>query len=83
MKAAFLSYFMQQKKYVKDPVEIHYIKQRDGETIEDFMEHFKIETGPAAASKKKGHVSWKLQDQSKRHTDKRPDSEVTQRTEGG
>nr|GEW06568.1 reverse transcriptase domain-containing protein [Tanacetum cinerariifolium] len=27
----------------------------------------------AAASKKKGHVSWKPQDQSKRHTDKRPD----------
>nr|GEU68713.1 reverse transcriptase domain-containing protein [Tanacetum cinerariifolium] len=38
LKAAFLAYFMQQKKYVKDPVEIHYIKQRDGETIEDFME---------------------------------------------
>nr|GEY02803.1 hypothetical protein [Tanacetum cinerariifolium] len=33
-----------QKKYVKDPVEIHNIKQRDGETIEDFMERFKIET---------------------------------------
>nr|GEV97194.1 reverse transcriptase domain-containing protein [Tanacetum cinerariifolium] len=33
------------KKYVKDPVEIHNIKQRDGESIEDFMEHFKIETG--------------------------------------
>nr|GEY26283.1 reverse transcriptase domain-containing protein [Tanacetum cinerariifolium] len=45
MKAAFLSYFMQQKKYVKDPVEIHNIKQRDGETLEDFMEQFKIETG--------------------------------------
>nr|GFA98947.1 reverse transcriptase domain-containing protein [Tanacetum cinerariifolium] len=45
MKAAFLSYFMQQKKYVKDPVEIHNIKQRDGETFEDFMERFKIETG--------------------------------------
>nr|GEZ18185.1 reverse transcriptase domain-containing protein [Tanacetum cinerariifolium] len=44
MKAAFLSYFMQQKKYVKDPVEIHNIKQRDGETIEDFLERFKIET---------------------------------------
>nr|GEY95708.1 reverse transcriptase domain-containing protein [Tanacetum cinerariifolium] len=27
-----------QKKYVKDPVEIHNIKQKDGETIEDFME---------------------------------------------
>ncbi|GJR30052.1 reverse transcriptase domain-containing protein [Tanacetum coccineum] len=33
LKAAFLAYFMQQKKYVKDPVEIHNIKQRDGETI--------------------------------------------------
>nr|GFA35884.1 hypothetical protein [Tanacetum cinerariifolium] len=32
------------KKYVKDPVEIHNIKQREGETLEDFMERFKIET---------------------------------------
>nr|GEX34770.1 reverse transcriptase domain-containing protein [Tanacetum cinerariifolium] len=38
LKAAFLAYFMQQKKYVKVPVEIHNIKQKDGETIEDFME---------------------------------------------
>nr|GEW18134.1 reverse transcriptase domain-containing protein [Tanacetum cinerariifolium] len=45
LKEAFLAYFMQQKKYVKDPVEIHNIKQKDGETIEDFMEHFKMETG--------------------------------------
>ncbi|GKB04175.1 reverse transcriptase domain-containing protein [Tanacetum coccineum] len=45
LKAAFLAYFMQQKKYVKDLVEIHNIKQRDGETIEDFMERFKVETG--------------------------------------
>nr|GEX45208.1 reverse transcriptase domain-containing protein [Tanacetum cinerariifolium] len=45
LRAAFLVYFMQQKKYVKDRVEIHNIKQRDGETIEDFMERFKIETG--------------------------------------
>ncbi|GJX48175.1 reverse transcriptase domain-containing protein [Tanacetum coccineum] len=44
-KTAFLAYFMQQKKYVKDPVEIHNIKQRDGETIEEFMERFKVETG--------------------------------------
>nr|GEX10670.1 reverse transcriptase domain-containing protein [Tanacetum cinerariifolium] len=122
MKSAFLSYFMQQKKYVKDPVEIHNIKQRDGETLEDFMKRFKIETGrmkgapecmrisgfmhginnpeltkclnehvpktmeemmiattafirgeAVVASKKKGHVSWKPQDQSKKHTDKRPD----------
>nr|GEV85048.1 reverse transcriptase domain-containing protein [Tanacetum cinerariifolium] len=123
LRAAFLAYFMQQKKYVKDPVEIHNIKQRDGETIEDFMERFKTEIrrmkgapecmrisgfmhgvnnpeltkrlnenvprtmeemmiatiafirGEAdAASKKKVHVSWKSQDQSKRHTsDKRSD----------
>ncbi|GJU03004.1 hypothetical protein Tco_1113342 [Tanacetum coccineum] len=33
-----------QKKYVKDPVEIHNIKQRDGETIEDFMERFIVKT---------------------------------------
>nr|GEZ27311.1 reverse transcriptase domain-containing protein [Tanacetum cinerariifolium] len=115
LRAALLAYFMQQKKYVKDPVEIHNIKQRDGETIEDFMERFKTETGrmkgapecmrisrfmhgvnnpeltkrlnehvpktmeemmitttafirgeAAAASKKKGHVSWKAYDQSKR-----------------
>nr|GEV17661.1 reverse transcriptase domain-containing protein [Tanacetum cinerariifolium] len=44
-KAAFLAYFMQQKKYVKDPVEIHNIKQKDEETIEDFMERFKVKTG--------------------------------------
>ncbi|GJY41672.1 reverse transcriptase domain-containing protein [Tanacetum coccineum] len=120
LKAAFLAYFMQQKKYVKDPVEIHNIKQRDGETIEDFMERFKVETGrmkgapecmrisgfmhgvnnpeltkrlnehvpktmeemmtvttafirgeAAAASKKKGHLPWKSQDQSKRHASER------------
>nr|GEY16681.1 reverse transcriptase domain-containing protein [Tanacetum cinerariifolium] len=45
LKAAFLAYFMQQSKYVKDPVEIQNIKQRDGETIEDFIERFKVETG--------------------------------------
>nr|GEY93648.1 hypothetical protein [Tanacetum cinerariifolium] len=45
LKAAFLAYFMQQKKYVKDSVEIHNIKQKDGEIIEDFIERFKVETG--------------------------------------
>nr|GEU94484.1 reverse transcriptase domain-containing protein [Tanacetum cinerariifolium] len=45
IKAAFLAYFMQQKKYVKDPIEIHNIKPKDGETIEDFIERFKVEIG--------------------------------------
>ncbi|GJW64192.1 reverse transcriptase domain-containing protein [Tanacetum coccineum] len=44
LKAAFLAYFMQQKKYVKDPVKIYNIKKRDEETIEEFMERFKLET---------------------------------------
>nr|GEW48465.1 reverse transcriptase domain-containing protein [Tanacetum cinerariifolium] len=32
---------LQQKKYFKDLVKIHNIKQRDGETIKDFMKRFK------------------------------------------
>nr|GEV28940.1 reverse transcriptase domain-containing protein [Tanacetum cinerariifolium] len=120
LKEAFLAYFMQQNKYVKDPVEIHNIKQKDGETIEDFMERFKVETrhvkgapecmrisgfmhgvnnpklikrlnehvpktieemmitttafirGEAAAAiKKKGHTSWRTQDQSENQTSKK------------
>ncbi|GJY34115.1 reverse transcriptase domain-containing protein [Tanacetum coccineum] len=43
LKGSFLAYFMQQKKYVKNLAEIHNIKQRDGETIEEFMERFKVE----------------------------------------
>nr|GEU64907.1 hypothetical protein [Tanacetum cinerariifolium] len=123
LKAAFLAYFMQQKKYVKDPVEIHNIKQKDGETTEDLMEWFKVETGRmkgapecmrifrfmhgvnnpkltkrlnehvpktmeemmitttafirgevTAAGKKKGHTSWRTQDQLKWHaSEKRSD----------
>nr|GEZ50288.1 reverse transcriptase domain-containing protein [Tanacetum cinerariifolium] len=102
----------QQNKYVKYLVEIHNIKQRDKETIEDFMKRFKVKTRhikgapecmqisrlmhrvnnpklikrldehvpktmeemmitttafirgeTTVASKKKGHTSWKPQDQ--------------------
>nr|GEW45884.1 reverse transcriptase domain-containing protein [Tanacetum cinerariifolium] len=80
LKAVFLTYFMQQKKYVKDPVEIHNIKQNDRETIEDFIKRFKsveemmiataacIRGETVVASKKKVHTPWKSQDQSKRKT---------------
>nr|GEV76613.1 reverse transcriptase domain-containing protein [Tanacetum cinerariifolium] len=44
LRAAFLSYFMHQKKYIKDLVQNYKIKQKDGETIKDFMERFKVET---------------------------------------
>ncbi|GJY98646.1 hypothetical protein Tco_0516076 [Tanacetum coccineum] len=41
---AFLVYFLQQKKCIKDPVEIHHIKQREGESTEALMEHFKAKS---------------------------------------
>nr|GFA04171.1 reverse transcriptase domain-containing protein [Tanacetum cinerariifolium] len=99
MKAAFLSYFMQQKKYVKDPgapecmrifgfmhgINNPELTKRLNEHVPKTMEEMMIATTAfirwetAAASKKKGHVSWKTQDQSKRHTDKRPDFRVHSR----
>ncbi|GKD63031.1 reverse transcriptase domain-containing protein [Tanacetum coccineum] len=44
LKKAFIANFLQQKKCIKDPVEIHHIKQREGESIEDFVQRFKAES---------------------------------------
>ncbi|GJW48298.1 reverse transcriptase domain-containing protein [Tanacetum coccineum] len=44
LKEAFLANFRQQKKCIKDPVEIHHIKQREGESTKDFVRRFKIES---------------------------------------
>ncbi|GKA62354.1 reverse transcriptase domain-containing protein [Tanacetum coccineum] len=44
MWKAFLGNFSQQKKYIKDPVKIHHIKQREGESTEAFMERFKAKS---------------------------------------
>ncbi|GJX71901.1 reverse transcriptase domain-containing protein [Tanacetum coccineum] len=44
LKKAFLANFLQQKKCIKDPVEIHHIKQRKGESTEDFVRRFKAES---------------------------------------
>nr|GEU31537.1 zinc finger, CCHC-type [Tanacetum cinerariifolium] len=43
LRKAFLENSLQQKKCIKDPVEIHNIKQRDGECTEEFMRRYKIE----------------------------------------
>nr|GEW17542.1 reverse transcriptase domain-containing protein [Tanacetum cinerariifolium] len=51
LKAAFLAYLMQQKKYVKDLVEIHNIKQKDEETIKNFIERTSKEILAAEAGK--------------------------------
>nr|GEV62653.1 reverse transcriptase domain-containing protein [Tanacetum cinerariifolium] len=37
LKKAILENYLQQKKCIKDPIEIHNIKQRDGESTEDFV----------------------------------------------
>ncbi|GJT38617.1 hypothetical protein Tco_0938482 [Tanacetum coccineum] len=44
LRKMFLGNYSQQKKYIKDPVEIHHIKQREGESKEAFMERFKAES---------------------------------------
>ncbi|GJU60348.1 reverse transcriptase domain-containing protein [Tanacetum coccineum] len=41
LRAAFRENYLQQTKHIKDPVEIHHIKQRNGESTEDFMERYK------------------------------------------
>ncbi|GJX84427.1 hypothetical protein Tco_0335201 [Tanacetum coccineum] len=32
------------KKYIKDPIELHNIKQRDGESMKDFVRRYKLES---------------------------------------
>ncbi|GJS65865.1 hypothetical protein Tco_0680429 [Tanacetum coccineum] len=44
LRKAFLANFLQQKKYIKDPVEIHHINQMEGELMEAFMECFKAKS---------------------------------------
>ncbi|GJX85049.1 reverse transcriptase domain-containing protein [Tanacetum coccineum] len=44
LKKAFLENYLQQKKCIKDPIELHNIKQRDGESTEDFVRRYKLES---------------------------------------
>ncbi|GJR79824.1 reverse transcriptase domain-containing protein [Tanacetum coccineum] len=43
LRTTFRENYLQQTKHIKDPVVIHHIKQRDGESTEDFMERYKAE----------------------------------------
>ncbi|GJW91886.1 reverse transcriptase domain-containing protein [Tanacetum coccineum] len=43
LKKAFLENYLQQKKCIKDPIKIYNIKQRDGESTEDFVKRYKLE----------------------------------------
>ncbi|GKC61652.1 reverse transcriptase domain-containing protein, partial [Tanacetum coccineum] len=41
LRTTFRENYLQQTKHIKNPVEIHHIKQRDRESTEDFMERYK------------------------------------------
>ncbi|GKA39727.1 reverse transcriptase domain-containing protein [Tanacetum coccineum] len=43
LRKAFLKNYLQQKKCIKNPVEIHNIKQRDRESTEEFVLRYKLE----------------------------------------
>nr|GEX03097.1 reverse transcriptase domain-containing protein [Tanacetum cinerariifolium] len=43
LRKAFLENYLQQKKCIKDPVEIHNIKQRNRESTEEFVRRYKLE----------------------------------------
>nr|GEX93631.1 reverse transcriptase domain-containing protein [Tanacetum cinerariifolium] len=40
---AFLENYLHQKKCIKDPIEIHNIKKRDGESTKEFVRRYKLE----------------------------------------
>nr|GEZ97626.1 reverse transcriptase domain-containing protein [Tanacetum cinerariifolium] len=46
LKKAFMENYLQQKKCIKDPIELHNIKQRDGESTEDFVRRFRNQQRP-------------------------------------
>ncbi|GKD86782.1 reverse transcriptase domain-containing protein [Tanacetum coccineum] len=60
LKEAFLANFLQQKKYIKDPMEIHHIKQRKRESTEDFVR--RGEVAPGNQERKKSLPPWKQQE---------------------
>nr|GEZ22160.1 reverse transcriptase domain-containing protein [Tanacetum cinerariifolium] len=44
LKKVFLENYLQQKKYIKDPIELHNLKQSDGESTKDFVRRYKLES---------------------------------------
>ncbi|GKC69316.1 reverse transcriptase domain-containing protein [Tanacetum coccineum] len=45
LREAFLKNYLQQKKCIRDPIVLHNIKQRDGESTEDFIQRYKSKSG--------------------------------------
>ncbi|GKB46965.1 reverse transcriptase domain-containing protein [Tanacetum coccineum] len=44
LRKKFLAYYLQQKRYTKDPVELHPVKQKERESTKAFMERFTSES---------------------------------------
>ncbi|GJW24448.1 reverse transcriptase domain-containing protein [Tanacetum coccineum] len=87
LKKAFLANYLQQKNCIKDPVEIHHIKQIERESTKDFVQMFKAESrhGEVAASnqaQKKAPPIWKEQEVGrKQNFDRRGDFRNQRRSE--
>ncbi|GJY35186.1 reverse transcriptase domain-containing protein [Tanacetum coccineum] len=76
LKKAFLANFLQQKKCIKDPVEIHHIKQREGESTEDFVQRFKTETRHVKGASKCMRISGFMHKITKSKLIKRPHEKI-------
>ncbi|GJV37760.1 reverse transcriptase domain-containing protein [Tanacetum coccineum] len=59
LRTAFRENYLQQTKHIKDPVEIHHIKQKDGESTEDFMERYKAEVLDVEGESTEKRKRWK------------------------
>nr|GEV40105.1 reverse transcriptase domain-containing protein [Tanacetum cinerariifolium] len=61
LKEAFLENFLQHKKCIKDPMEIHHIKQREGKSTKDFVHGFKIKSMDVKGAPKVMRISGFMQ----------------------
>ncbi|GJY20496.1 reverse transcriptase domain-containing protein [Tanacetum coccineum] len=57
LREAFLKNYLQQKKCIRDPIVLHNIKQRDGESTEDFIQRYKSESGNVKGAPKCMRIS--------------------------
>ncbi|GKG02688.1 reverse transcriptase domain-containing protein, partial [Tanacetum coccineum] len=57
LREAFLKNYLQQKKMHQDPIVLHNIKQRDGESTKDFIQRYTSESGNVKGAPKCMRIS--------------------------
>ncbi|GJX43484.1 hypothetical protein Tco_0260160 [Tanacetum coccineum] len=67
LREAFLKNYLQQKKCIRDPIVLHNIKRRDGQSIEDFIQRwprlfFKGQEAASNQERKKVPPAWRHQE---------------------